>query len=243
MSRTVTLSQLRTDVVEQADLVDVDTTTFITTTVMNRWIVQSSRRFIGMLLGAYGDRYFESLHEFSTVVGTGQYALPSDFFQAYQVSAIRDGHVYALYPATDNEMAWGEDTSGEVEYARARPRYRLLGDYIEMVPVPSTVYRVQIRYAPTKIAYNSGGTAIADLSADTDYIDGINGWEQWIVYDVCCKALAKQREDFSEFTLLKNEIREDIYRDANNRDRQPMRVQETYQDDEPDHSYPWPGVW
>lgn len=240
MSRTVTLQQIREDVIDDADLGVVNDTTFITTSRLNRWINQSLRRFIGMLLGGPGDRYFESPHQFHTEDGTAQYALPADFFQLYQAAAIIDGQLYNIYPASNEELSWGEFTplqsdeecQNSYDYLEGVvPSYRVLGQKIEMVPVPTQVYCVKLRYAPTKIVFN-GSTNLpqVELVDDDDYIDGVNGWEEWIKLDVCEKAKAKSDEDAMAFMKAKAEIEREIKEQRRRRDRGPKFMRETYCD-------------
>lgn len=249
--RTVSLAQLKADVISQADLVEVSSDTFITTTELNRWIVQSTRTFFGMFLLDSSARYFESEHQFHSEDGTGQYNLPSDFFQAYQVDVIRDGVMFPIYPATPEELAWGQFTAlpsdegcqNSYEYPDGRPRYRLIGNKIELIPVPTKIYCVKIRYVPTTIAYASGGGSQVDLSADTDYIDGINGFEQWIVYDVCIKAKMKQEEDISELMVMKRGMEKAIKRQVKKRDRGPKFIRCTEPEDRVNYGHPFFRGW
>lgn len=224
--RTVTLSQLRTDVVNQADLVAVGADTFITTTELNRWIIQSSRGFFGRFFRGASERRFEDEHSFSTVDGTTQYSLPADFFELYQAQATRDGYTVPIYPAGADELARGDNDGLD----GTQPRYRVVGNTIELTPTPDTVYTVELRYCPNTVAFDSGGSAQADLSADTDYLDGVNGWEQWIVWDVCVKATLKQEQDPSGFQALKQELEAQINREKRRRDRGPKVVRQVFRE-------------
>lgn len=239
MARTVSLLEMREDVVEQCDLPTPSASTFITTSRLNRWIAQSTRRFIGMLLSCLGDRYFEAPHDFDTEVGTAQYDLPDDFYQLFSVAVLWDGNMMPIHPATADELGYGE---GDYVRHDTVPGYRVLGSKIEMVPVPERVYSVRLRYAPTKIAFNDIGVPIADLTDDSHYIDGINGWEEWIVQDTCVKAKAKSDEDPSLFMAMKAEIEADIKAYASKRDRGPKRIREVYNGsrDRRRRRFPWP---
>lgn len=247
MARFVSLSQLRADAVSQADLVSVGADTFITTTELDRWIVQSSRRWLGMLLGSSGtDRYLENTNTVSVVAGQGSYLLPDNFFQLYSASVTKNGSTFPIYAATIEERARADNTSGPSTAVRPKYvlTYGLLGvaAVIQMVPTPQEDYTVTLRYAPTSIGIDSGGSQIVDLGDDSDgdRLDGVNGWEQWIVFDVCMKAKMKQEEDFSGFKLLRDEIGQEITRHASERDRGPKRVRDTYR---PGAGGYWPGDW
>lgn len=235
--RTATLLQLRTDARDRCDLgYTPSASTHITEDMLNRWIVQASRRYAGLLIAAYGERYFEDYHQFSTVVDQAQYDLPSDFYQELQFAVIIDGQMRPIYEAMIDDLAWGEfqalmsDDGCQTgyEYESTLPRWKIIGHKIEMVPVPTEIYCVKMRYVPNKIAFTSGGTAKIDMSADDEYIVDHNGWADFIVYSVCVDIKNRQDEDPTAFIMERDRIEREIKSYRNARSRGPNRIRNTY---------------
>jgi dsDNA-binding SOS-regulon protein len=56
------------------------------------------------------------------------------------------------------------------------------------------------------------------LLADTDLIDGIAGWEEYVIVEACIKAKTKQEDDVSVFMAQKQELLKRIEDAAENRD-------------------------
>lgn len=54
--------------------------------------------------------------------------------------------------------------------------------------------------------------------ADTDTVDGVSGWEEYIIVDTCIKAMAKEESDPSVFIAQKNALIKRIEEAAENRD-------------------------
>lgn len=244
MSRFVDLTTLRADVTFQMDMaVAIGSGEYVTTDELDRLIVQSSRIWLGEIIGASGtDRYFETTTTLSYTSSSSVATLPTDFYQLYQAAATIDGHTFPIYPATVDERAYGLNDPDT--YYWRRPGYRItkgtlasvLTHQLEMVPAPQASYSVQIWYAPTTIAVNGAGdTAAVDIgdNAATDVIDGVNGWEQWIVWDVCSKLAIKQEMDASPYEMQKAQIEARIKRYIGERDRGPKRVRDTW----------LPGLW
>jgi hypothetical protein len=72
-------------------------------------------------------------------------------------------------------------------------RYMVQGSNMKFVPQPSGVQTIRVWYAPQA----------ADLSSDSDTFQGINGWEEYIIVDVCIKMLTKEESDPSIFAAQK----------------------------------------
>lgn len=232
MSRTRTLSELRGDVEDAADLPASGSNTFVTTSMLNRWINQSVRRYMALLVRAYGQDFFRTTSSISIVSGTTEYDLPSDFYQLLYVRAEISGNRMALVRSSIDSIDIEDHASGW-DVTRL-PRYRLLGNKIVFTLEPTGAHTVDLAYVGNKVAFNSGGTAQADLSADTDYVEGWNGWEDWIVYDAGIKARVREETDFSSLKMLRDELERDIISDAAMRDQTAPRVRNTY-----DRGNPW----
>ena len=63
------------------------------------------------------------------------------------------------------------------------------------------------------------------LVVDADTIDGVNGWEEFIVVDACIKALAKEESDVSVFAMRREKLEQRLASEIENRDAgSPARV-------------------
>jgi hypothetical protein len=93
-------------------------------------------------------------------------------------------------------------------YGITNLRYRLWGSNLQIVPIASAGQTIRIWYAPRP----------SQLINDTDVVDAISGWEEYIVADVCIKSLAKQEQDPSVFILQKQALLKRIEEAAENRD-------------------------
>lgn len=237
MARTVQLSELRTDVITQLDLnYTPSSLTHITDTQLDRWISQSAAIFLGKTkkLGYLE----ETTSEHAIASGDKLVTLPTAFFSVLKVAAIIDGVDYNLYPATLDEatpysLNSGADTATVPE---ALPRYRIRGGSVssslELVPPATSAFGLEVTYVRT-----------ADvLSDDADTVDGIHGWEQWIVWDVCIKGAAKTEQDDSVFARERDRI-ELAMNESKPRDRGPKRMRTLY-DEHDAYGFPYRrGPW
>jgi hypothetical protein len=67
----------------------------------------------------------------------------------------------------------------------------------------------------------------ATLTAN-DSVDGVNGWEQWLVYDVAIRMMIKGKHDPSALIIERDKLKAEIEASAADRDAgTPMRVVDT----------------
>ena len=119
---------------------------------------------------------------------------------------------------------WGE-RHRKYDYATASnfptdataTRYRIMGSNIRFTPVPNWSGTVRVWFIP----------APPDLSDDVTTVDGIAGFEEWVVLDCCIKCLAKEESDVSVFLDAKMRMEDRIKRLASDRDiGEPDRVRD-----------------
>ena len=87
-------------------------------------------------------------------------------------------------------------------------RYRLMGSQIEFVPTPSAGQTIRIWYIPR----------LVELLQDTDMVDGVSGWTEYIITDAAIKALQKEESDVSVLAAQKMALIKRIEESAMNRD-------------------------
>jgi hypothetical protein len=218
MSQNVTLATIRTRVRQRADIEGA--TARHTDAEINDQINESNTEFRDLLRSAFGQSYERAAQTFTTVAGTAQYALPSDFLSLVSVDIFLgnspSGVKYSATPFLESERnryagfgAWS---------IFGRPvSYHLFGQNLTFIPTPSAAVLVQLNYTPTT----------PKLVNDGDTCDEVNGWIEYVVLDAAIKSLLKD-EGYEKIQVLegrKAAIRERIIEMATERDSgQPSRV-------------------
>jgi hypothetical protein len=207
-----TLSAVRTAAAQRADMPAPSTTTFVTTSEWNGLINASYQELYGLLAQKFGDDYFTSISSNITTDGlTDLYDLPSDFFKLLGV----DLQVTATPPAyvTVRPFAFAERNS--LAQPNLQPtlgvtnlRYRLKGSKLWLAPFPAANQVLRLHYVPR----------LTLLSADGDTLDGVNGWEEYVVVDAALKAKDKEESDVSVLAAEKAALVGRIEAEAENRD-------------------------
>jgi hypothetical protein len=136
-------------------------------TDLNSYINQAYREFYRLVRIHVPDEAFHSISTVTTTASVSTVALPTTFVSLLGVSAyIEDTWVPLLrYEFNERDETCPEDT-----WTADRPRYRLRGSTLHLVPTPEAAYRLRIHYVATAATVTTGGS-----------IDGINGWEDFIV--------------------------------------------------------------
>lgn len=96
--------------------------------------------------------------------------------------------------------------------------YRMVGDNIMFIPTPSAGQFMGLWYFPR----------LTTMLADTDVMDGISGWTEYVIVDAAIKALRKEESDTSVLMQEKEALRMRIQSSAMNRDAgQPDTISDT----------------
>jgi hypothetical protein len=197
---TVTLLQLRTSAKQRSDNVNAS---FVSDAEWNGYIANSYQELYGLITTAFGNDYFTQTPSTGVTITTDGltqfYALPADFFKLLGVDLQISGNQYWV---TLKPFTFNE-----------RNAYNIV---TSLTPTAGQVLR--LFYVPRATV----------LSGDTDVVDGVNGWEDYIVADACIKALAKEESDVSVFVAQKQALLQRIESEAENRDAgMPARVSNT----------------
>ena len=96
--------------------------------------------------------------------------------------------------------------------------YRLMGNKLEFIPRLSAGQQIRVHYVPR----------LKRLLQDTDILDGINGWTEYVIVDAAIKALQKEESDVSILMAQKQALLDQINSSAMNRDiGQPDTISNT----------------
>lgn len=222
MARNVTLHTLRLRIRELGEIRE----SYVTNVALDREIESSRLELLDKLVGASTGDYLESNTNISITAGTDTYALPSDFYCALYVDVLRSDNTYANMQqySTGERNYFSESAVSAVhrEYAR----YRIHADNIKFKPTPqwTETNAVLLTYVPVPdtLLY-ANGVAKDATDAGTTTIDGIFGWDDWIVYDCLVKFIGgKEEGDASEWqgflAKLNQRIEEMRYRNRGDAD-------------------------
>lgn len=208
MGRSVSLSEIREEIRLRYDLPSAfSSTTFVTTTAVNSFINQSLQAYYAILLECFGDNYFAASSTITTNDGVAVSSVPSRFTKLISLYWLRGTNdAVKILPANATEI--GLYSLGSVPWTDYAPRYRLSGATFEWFPTPSAEYPVRCDYMALP----------ANLSADADIFDGGNGWEEWVVLDVCRKIAGKEEKDPSTWLTERADVEQRIRKQAPDRD-------------------------
>lgn len=203
---TVTLSQLRTQTRQRADM---ENTQFVSDSELNDYLNASAAELNDLLIGTYED-YRLSTYSISVVAGTASYNLPSDFYKLRGVDLVLDnvGNAVTLKPFNFGERNAYMFTPTWNVVGLAYLRYHIKDDQIMFVPVPNNASTVKLWYIP----------CITRMSSDSDTLDGVNGYEEYVIIDAAIKMKIKEESDISELLAQKQAMKMRIEAMAAGRD-------------------------
>ena len=146
--------------------------------------------------------------------------LPNDFYKLKGVDLMQSP-TNNTYIRTLETFPWAERykflSPISTLYNPYNLRYSLLGNKLAIVPMASSVY-LQIWYVPRPTS----------LVGDNDIIDGVSGWEEYIIIDAAIKCMQKEESDISVLAAQKAAIIKRIEDTAANRDvGQPKKMSDT----------------
>lgn len=182
MSLTRTLLQLRTDLRARADQVS---STYRADSVCNRYLSESCRSLVSRLVDEYEELYWATSATVNTTANQLTTELPSDFWKLVTTRVELNGRRDPLRKADLADL--DREATSRGGWTVAKPGYRIMGRQLYWEPIPRAVHTVTLYYVPTGIFFSTGGTPISEFAADTDYFDGVFGWESWVVLDAAIK--------------------------------------------------------
>lgn len=216
MSDSVTRLTILTTIRERLDMVG---STFITDTEFNGWIDNSTRKLYDLLVDARGEDYYTAKTTFSTVAGTSDYALnticgSNQFYKLRGIYLVNGSNRLSMSKiGLDDAVTYSARVANSIGWSSTLDpsdvSYCVFGDTLRFCPTPQAVYTCEIWYIPPFVGYSS----------DSSTVDAVNGWDDYIIADVCCKGGSKEEADISVFMSEKQEAMERIARCRNNRDR------------------------
>lgn len=238
---TTSLADLRLRAQQRSDQVNSN---FVSPAEWVNYINASYFELYDLLVQKYGDNYYVALdgnnkpYQFTTdgvkdtyglPDGTTTYLMPDGstapaFYKALGVSLLINAGTPSQYITLKPFMFGERDTltrPGVAIRGRAGLRYRINGNGLWLRPFPMSGQTLVIHYVPR----------MTPLVDDEDTVDGISGWEEYVVVDAAIKAMQKEESDVSVLMAQKQALIARIESAADSRDAgMPARVVDVRRD-------------
>lgn len=201
----VTVAQI---VLEAKQKADMENSNFVKPEEWIRYVNNGYKELYDILVSKFEDYYTVGPVALTVAQGASSVALPADFYKLRGVDRSNGGNdFFAILPFNFN------DRNRRGYYQRWRGiepsiRYRIMGNNLIFTPQDQAAGNYQIYYVPRA----------ADLTSDTDTIDGVNGWEEYVINSAAEEALIKEESDTSAVAGAKAALLGRIQAMAANRD-------------------------
>lgn len=217
----LSLGECRLRAQQRADRVNSN---FVSTTEWNFYINQSYKELYDLLITLYEDYFIAEPYLFVTTGSKYSYALPNGVLIG--TDSIKTKPFYKLIGVdcalSANNNAWVSLNKFEfinrnkyvypnitsTFFGVFNMQYRLMGSNLQFIPTPSANQTIRVWYIPR----------LADLLADTDVLDGVSGWTEYVIIDAAIKALQKEESDVSVLMAEKQMLIDRIQASGMNRD-------------------------
>tara|TARA_R110002126_G_scaffold197951_1_gene345655 strand:- start:486 stop:1115 length:630 start_codon:yes stop_codon:yes gene_type:complete len=198
----------------------MENSNFISDSELNGYINSSYAELYDILVTTFADYYITNSE--LTISSGNDIPVPSDFYKLrgvdYQLSTNEWINLYKFNFERRNSK--NRDT---IRTYRGEPtrQYRLLGSNITIEPEDQATGTYRVWYVPN----------YTKLSDDTDTVDGVNGWEEYIVIDAAIKMALKEESDIQGLLIQKGAILKRITDASNERDvGEPETIADTQTD-------------
>jgi hypothetical protein len=204
----MSLGQVRLLSQQRADRVNSN---FVTLPEWNTYINQSYFELYDLLVTEYEDYYVTTPYTFATD-GNAQYTLPTDFYKllGVDIGMGNSNDAFVTVKKFDfisrNRYVFPNITSTYLGVFNLQ--YRLMGNTIFFIPTPAGGQTIRLWYVPR----------MTELLQDSDMLDGISGWTEYVVVEAAIKALQKEESDVSALMAQKQGLIKRIQDAAMNRD-------------------------
>jgi hypothetical protein len=206
---TASLGWLRTAAQQRADRVGSN---FVTKDEWNSYINQSALELYDILVTEYEDYFIGNPYQFTTDGSTNRYTLPADFYKLAGVDCGLANSNNAWVTLKKFQFAGRNryvfPNINATYFGVFNLQYRIVGNQLMFIPTPSAGQFVRMWYVPR----------LPTMLLDTDSIDTVSGWSEYIIVDAAIKALQKEESDVSVLQGQKMALIKRIEEAAMNRD-------------------------
>lgn len=211
---TITLANLRLRSKQRANM---ENSQFLTDAEWDSNINYSISELRDIITSKAGEDYFAA--SFSATLTSGQetVSLPADFYKLLWAEVLVDGSNYTAMKRF--EIAERPVNTYNLSGPATELKYRLRADSLWLQPVSATGGKtIRGWYVPVATV----------LTADTDTLAGLNGWDEYVVLLSARKALVKEEQDVTNLDRDILIFTQRLEAMAPARDQsQPMRIQDS----------------
>jgi hypothetical protein len=182
---------------------------FVEDSELNQYINSSYQELYDLLVASFEDYYTLAPVTFSISSGSNTYSLPADFYKLRGVDCSLDSvNYYTMQPFDFANRNNFNQSVGVLNAGQYQNQYRIVGDKIYITPEDNAVGSYRIWYVPRATT----------LALDSSTLDGINGWEEYVVVDAARQCLDKEESDTQALMLEKEALKQRIITMAARRD-------------------------
>ena len=218
----ITFAELKTAARERADMKNSN---FVEESELNYYINSSIAELHDMLIQTYGSEYYIKDVSFNTVPGQKEYELNTimpdqDFYKLRGIDANVNGdEFFTLKRFNFNERNRFENFGAWSHLGITSVRYRIMGSKLILSPMPDNNTEVKVWYIPLA----------QKLTNDTDELNDLNQYAEYVIVDAAIKMLNKEESDVSVLMKQKDDLKRRIEEAAQNRDAgDPESISDIY---------------
>ena len=222
MAKTRTLVQLRTEVRQAAGK---ENSKHVTDAEIDREINRAIAAWWDKLLDYNQDHWIRAAIEISVAAGdtgkslaTNTTAIQGAVLDVLAVEVEFGDKVYKICPLDDWEMrhellnrTTGWQEGGEIYYLLGRDCDLELA--LEWYPQPTANHCVVVHFLH----------GAPELTLDSDVLNGINGWEEWVVWQAASYCLNKEESNWAYAIQRRNEVEQRMAKAGPTRDKNKAR--------------------
>lgn len=219
----VTLLDIRTQL---RNRIDRKNSKFFLDPELNTYISDSYKELYGLIAQKFGDDYYVSTpYDFTTDGTSDAYTLPANFFKLLGVDAQYNGANDGNGWVTLRQFMFQERNAYTLPnyqafYGITNLRYRLRDNALWLTPRAQAGQLMRVYYIPRP----------TELVLDSDTVDGVSGWEEYIICDAAIKCMVKEESDPQAFAAQKAAMLQRLESEAENRNAgQPQTVSDVNQ--------------
>ena len=201
MARSYQWSEIRNRIRQR---VNKEKSQFVTDSEINGLMEEAYATMYNKLVNT-NENYFITSTTISLVAGTANYDLPTDFFKLKGIDISRNGFLYPM-----NLVPWDHRNKYQVttSYQSTPIDYMFYGNQIRFLPIPNAGFSVTAYYIPAPPVYVS----------DSTLIDGVAGFEKYIIYSVASIIRAKEEKSTQDFDYKASQALQDMINAISPRD-------------------------
>lgn len=199
----ISLAELKLQARQRADQ---EKSKLVKDSELTAYINSSIAELYDLLCEAYGSEYYTIESQSYFTDGGFSFPLPADLYELKGVDMrIANQDWITLQQFNFNERNRYGDTGGRTGLDNIR--YRLVGNNIRFNPLPDANTEYRLWYVPFP----------TQLVNDTDTLDGLNSYQEYVIVDAAIKMMQKEESDVSVLAAQKAALAKRITDKAANR--------------------------